>query len=258
MSKRSRPNWAEQLTVMRLLADVAALKGDPSAQRQHLIDELNALFHTRCGQFFAADGLAPGRPRSIRHQVLCRDPHPAFLRAAADLGQDLREETDPYCDHVIHEPATVQWWSRARVQAPADAGRKYAATLALEDAAGVTDGAVVAYRCGPGNERLVGVSLHRIRGEGNLRPLDHALLRFALREMRDLARRGHLPLDPPTPELPPRLAQVLERLLRGDGIKQVARELRLSVWTVREHVQRLYRHFGVNTREELMAKFVRN
>jgi DNA-binding NarL/FixJ family response regulator len=58
-------------------------------------------------------------------------------------------------------------------------------------------------------------------------------------------------------ELPPRLKQVLDRLLVGHPPKRIARELRLSVWTVREHVQRLYKRFDVNCREELMAKFVR-
>ena len=45
-------------------------------------------------------------------------------------------------------------------------------------------------------------------------------------------------------------------MLRGEGAKQIARELGLSVWTVREHIQRLYRHFGVRSRDELMSRFV--
>jgi DNA-binding NarL/FixJ family response regulator len=40
------------------------------------------------------------------------------------------------------------------------------------------------------------------------------------------------------------------------GVEQMARELGVSVWTVREHIQRLYRHFGVGGRDELMARFV--
>jgi len=256
MGKRTKPTADEQLQIMRLLADVAALKGDPSAQRQHLVDALNDLFHVRCGKFFVADGFAPGKARSIRHQVLGRDPDPAFLRAAAGIGQEITPDTEPYGDHMINDPTDLQSWSRARVLARPDARRKYAATLALEDAAGVEDGMVAVYRAGPGNDRMIGVSFHRVRGEGKLRPVDHVLLAFTVSELRDLARRGHLPLAGPTPQLPPRLQQVLDRLLAGDGVKRIARHYGLSVWTVREHVQRLYRHFGVSSREELMARFV--
>jgi DNA-binding CsgD family transcriptional regulator len=51
--------------------------------------------------------------------------------------------------------------------------------------------------------------------------------------------------------------QVLDRFLSGKAPKRIARELRLSPWTVREHDQRLYKHYAVSSREELMARFVR-
>ncbi|HEX8915792.1 MAG TPA: LuxR C-terminal-related transcriptional regulator [Humisphaera sp.] len=257
MSKSSTPTWAEQLQVMRLLADVAALRGDPPAQRQHLTDGLNALLRTRSGWFYVADGFKPGLTPSVRHRALGRDPDPAFMRAAAATGNEITIDAEPYGDHVLHDDRRLQTWSRARVLSHPDARRRYAGVLALEDAARVVDGSVAVYRDGPAGERVVGVALHRVRGEGKLRPREHALLAFAVRELRDLAARGHLPLGPAAPPgLPPRLRQVLDRLVRGDGVKQVARELGLSVWTVREHVQRLYRHFGVNSREELTARFV--
>ena len=64
----------------------------------------------------------------------------------------------------------------------------------------------------------------------------------------------------PRPELElhlsPRLRQTLARLLAGDSEKQVARHLALSKNTVHVYVKGLYRHFGVNSRGELLAKFV--
>jgi len=69
--------------------------------------------------------------------------------------------------------------------------------------------------------------------------------------------RGRLVLRPvETPDWPPRLRQVLDRLLVGQTPKRIARELGLSLWTVPDHVQRLYHHFGVSGRDELMARFV--
>jgi DNA-binding CsgD family transcriptional regulator len=56
--------------------------------------------------------------------------------------------------------------------------------------------------------------------------------------------------------LPPRLRQTLEWLLAGQSEKQIAAELRISPTTVHEHVGRIYRHFNVETRGELMSYFV--
>jgi DNA-binding NarL/FixJ family response regulator len=56
--------------------------------------------------------------------------------------------------------------------------------------------------------------------------------------------------------LSPRLQQTLARLLAGDSEKQVARHLALSKNTVHVYVKALYRHYNVNSRAELLAKFV--
>ena len=57
--------------------------------------------------------------------------------------------------------------------------------------------------------------------------------------------------------LTPRLRQALERLLAGDSEKQVAAALRVAPATAHEYVGRLYEHFGVASRAELMAYFLR-
>jgi DNA-binding CsgD family transcriptional regulator len=54
-----------------------------------------------------------------------------------------------------------------------------------------------------------------------------------------------------------RQKQTLHRLLAGDSEKQVAAELGLSRHTVHVHVKSLYKVFKVNTRNELLARFVR-
>jgi DNA-binding CsgD family transcriptional regulator len=56
--------------------------------------------------------------------------------------------------------------------------------------------------------------------------------------------------------LPPRLRPVLGRLLAGDAEKQAALKLGLSPHTVHEYTKVLYRTFSVNSRGELLAKFV--
>ncbi|MEM8875194.1 MAG: LuxR C-terminal-related transcriptional regulator [Planctomycetota bacterium] len=63
-----------------------------------------------------------------------------------------------------------------------------------------------------------------------------------------------------TPEtfggLSPRQTDVLRHLLTGMSEKEVARALHRSVETVHNHVRAIYQRFEVNSRGELMAKFI--
>ena len=59
------------------------------------------------------------------------------------------------------------------------------------------------------------------------------------------------------PHLPPRMRQTLLHLLHGDSEKQVAIKLGLSHHTVHVYVKSLYRHFGVSSRGELMARYIK-
>jgi DNA-binding CsgD family transcriptional regulator len=68
-----------------------------------------------------------------------------------------------------------------------------------------------------------------------------------------LARPG----EPSPAELAPRVRQVLRGLLHGDGDKQIAARLGLTRYTVNQYVKALFRHFGVQSRTELLARWVR-
>jgi PAS domain S-box-containing protein len=57
----------------------------------------------------------------------------------------------------------------------------------------------------------------------------------------------------PHPHLTPRQAEVLRLLEQGRSTKQIAQELHLSTETVRNHVRRLFRALGVNSRLEAVA-----
>ncbi len=59
------------------------------------------------------------------------------------------------------------------------------------------------------------------------------------------------------PKLSPRERQTLQYLLAGDSEKQVAAKLDISRHTVHIYVKTLYKHFGVNSRGELLAKCLR-
>jgi DNA-binding CsgD family transcriptional regulator len=58
-------------------------------------------------------------------------------------------------------------------------------------------------------------------------------------------------------DLAPRLRQTLELLVAGDSERQVALKLKISQHTVHVYVKQLYKRFGVNSRGELLARFIR-
>ena len=62
--------------------------------------------------------------------------------------------------------------------------------------------------------------------------------------------------DPELEALSPRLRKVLDGLLIGDSPKQIARVHGLTLATTYEYTKRLYRHFNVSGRGELLARFV--
>jgi DNA-binding CsgD family transcriptional regulator len=65
------------------------------------------------------------------------------------------------------------------------------------------------------------------------------------------------PAISPGPPLSPRERQTLELLLTGNAEKQIAARLDISRHTVHVYVKSLYKRFGVNSRSELLAKWVK-
>ena len=59
-------------------------------------------------------------------------------------------------------------------------------------------------------------------------------------------------------ELSPRMRETLHCLLSGDSEKQAAAKLGVSQHTVHVYVKQLYRKFNVNSRGELLARWVRS
>jgi DNA-binding CsgD family transcriptional regulator len=63
--------------------------------------------------------------------------------------------------------------------------------------------------------------------------------------------------EPSASELSPRQRETLQGLLEGLSEKQVAERLSVSRATLHEYVTAIYRRFGVNSRSELMARWIR-
>lgn len=63
--------------------------------------------------------------------------------------------------------------------------------------------------------------------------------------------------EPHPSQLGPRCRQVLACLLEGDSDKQIAKRLKISNFTVNDYVKTIFKHFGVLSRTELMARWIR-
>lgn len=87
---------------------------------------------------------------------------------------------------------------------------------------------------------------------------ERRLLHFFHAELGPLIGRVLVSVTEPRPDgLSRRLRQTLHCLLEGDSEKQIAARLGLSHATTHQYVTALYRHFGVQSRAELMAYAMR-
>lgn len=243
---------------MRLLADVSSLRHDPQLQKLRLIDGLNDLLRTQLGVWIEMDDWRPKRNPRAKAQILTSDPDPYWVRYMSDFTVNHSAHDDPYADHSIRSKARTQVWQFEPLVANAESQRRYGATLDMARKLKIRDGVVSILRMGESGDSIVGFSLQRRVEFGKLTKREMAVADLAIREIGDMIRRGSLCAQlEKQPALPPRLRDVLERLLRGQSPVLMARSMGISVHTLREHVGRLYMHFKVNSREELMAKFVR-
>lgn len=102
------------------------------------------------------------------------------------------------------------------------------------------------------------VTLSRAKGRRNFTARDCTVVREAVAAIAPLMG-GPLArfADPSPADLPPRARQVLACLLEGDGDKQVAARLRISTHTVNQYAKVIFQHFGVRSRTELLARWIR-
>jgi len=104
---------------------------------------------------------------------------------------------------------------------------------------------------------LISVWLMRARGERSFSGREQGTLAF-LNALLTRTVGARLSMRAPlSPRLGPRVRETLEALLQGDSEKQIAARFGLQRSTVHGYVRELYRRYGVRSRGELMARFVR-
>jgi DNA-binding CsgD family transcriptional regulator len=101
------------------------------------------------------------------------------------------------------------------------------------------------------DERFIGVGCFRSWGSRNFNERERALAQLFVEECTGwILRRGE------GDALTPRQRQTLRYLLEGNCAKEIAYKLGLSLYTVKEYVQAIYRAKGVTSQAELMARLL--
>ena len=175
------------------------------------------------------------------------------LKVGGDVEQALESVGVP--SYVLDTTGVVRWINPAAERLVGDVrGRQFTSVVAPEDrqrARELFSRKVLGSQATDATGVFVSTTGTRVAVEVSAVPLmngERVVGVFGLFEGR--------PDDTPTaphPHLTPRQVEVLRLLEQGRSTKQIAAELHLSTETVRNHIRRLFRALGVNSRLEAVA-----
>ena len=176
------------------------------------------------------------------------------LKVGGDVEQALEDVGVP--SYVLDTTGVVRWLNAAAERLVGDVrGRHFTSVVAPEDSRRARElFSRKVLGTSPATEAtgvLVSTAGTRVAVEISAVPLrsgETVVGVFGLIE----GRPDDSPTAPP-PHLTPRQVEVLRLLEQGRSTKQIAAELHLSPETVRNHIRRLFRALGVNTRLEAVA-----
>jgi DNA-binding CsgD family transcriptional regulator len=261
MGESKRLRLSDVRAVFGLVGECGELGLDSALWRAHMLVELLRL---------TGGKVAMGGPTRMHDRFSNAQPLPVI-----EVGWDGPREQGIFQQYMLDRmhlkdpaisrfgarlaslPAGVKSLTRSRRQLADD--RAWYASAAFCDylrPSGVDDGLMSLVLMADGQAH--GIALFRPPGERRFAARDRRLLHLFHTELAphllfDLAPPGCDPVS----RLPPRLREVLACLVEGDSERQAAVRLGLSPSTAHQYVKAIYRGLGVNTRGELMARFVR-
>ena len=243
--------------ILRLVGECRDLGADPVAWRLHLLTELCAEMGGRVGAGGEATGMA-------REQFI--------PLSTVDVGWENDGQRQAMIDWMQRQaesraPTALLPW-RAPIIGPLIMGRddvftddEWYSSVQFCDYMRRSELDHLVFSLQPvtfGSDHYCGLMIFRTLGERRFSRRHKFFLTTLHREIAPLVGRqlaaAH---EPSAMQLSPRLRQVLDCLLEGDSEKQVAARLGLSPQTVNQYVKAVYRHFLVNSRAELMARWIR-
>jgi DNA-binding CsgD family transcriptional regulator len=259
MSKSARLGASDFRAIFTAVGECRALGDDPAVWRNHFGRALARLVGADVVMMGETVGLQTGRPTSLGATFSLAEPGfdlSPWQTAYRELGPSGRGE--PTVDRVMARAAgPAGEVSAARALGERAWDRSLSCELYYR-AAGL-DANLFSFHPVPGApDAFSGIIVTRTAGRRAFGSRETNVIREAHATVVSLMSGPLARFTEPAPsDLPRRPRQVLKCLLEGDSDKQVARRLGLSPWTVNQYTKAIYRHFGVSTRAELLARWIR-
>ena len=254
-SRTHRLRLSDLRRLYRLVGEIRELRSHPTVQRQRMINGLCELIGAWHGFSVHFAHFTPEQWVQAASVVTGGAPDSRTLKWFAEWAAHNKLNDDPLVDACTRMRRPVGAIRRRDLQAAGlhNGGEIYHGWYEISD---LGDSLVsIHHRSGPTD--VAGIALHRERNDADFSVRDRKMMRLFMIELYRLYRDGELEAGQGELLLPPRQQQVLERLLHGHSAKQIAAAMGLSQRTVEEYARGLYEKFGVTTRAELMARFLR-
>jgi DNA-binding CsgD family transcriptional regulator len=243
--------------MLRLIAELTQLPPDPTQRMRHLLEGMGRMLRARAVWTTRYRSEGPGR-RIQPYAGLQIGWDASEFEAAMTIAAD-----DPLHDFVTEDMYQKNEWPAMFYTPRLDSRRKRKRAEAYarncEEVGGDLE-LIYNHPTGtPGHLSALGLQ----RPAGDRTPFSAREMQIAKLLWEQVGFLHAKPLAAVRDELwgtrlPTRPAQVLELVLTGQSVKQIARRLDLSRHTVNDHMKDLHRRFGVSSRGELMAAFVRH
>lgn len=162
------------------------------------------------------------------------------------IHQDLLSQSDPKITTAQHQLLTSAEWDRSPDYQ--EVMRTLGAEVVMHSF----------HRIPSETDVFEGICWFRGKGGNNFEDREIELIQIIHERMARLVGRPLARFDEPMPsELSHRARNVLVCVLDGDTDKEVSKRLSISQHTVNHYTKQIFSHFGVTSRTELLARWVR-
>lgn len=239
--------------LVRVLGETVAVEG-ANEQRSYLMRHLAEMLGADCWVWGVSPMLEPGKqPVYLFHQIggFEGERMSRFLEAVEH--PDTGQMTSPIIEAMLRSGSMV---TRSRQQIIPDERFLASPAYPAWAAAGIGP-LLIAIRPLPGYGISV-IGFYRKVEAQAFSARETKIAHIVLTEVPWLHEAG-LPhrAAATTPQLPPRCRLILNHLVRGRSRQEIANDLELSVQTVSGYIKQVYRHFGVHSQPELIARFTK-
>jgi DNA-binding CsgD family transcriptional regulator len=260
MTRRTAIGAPDYRALLELTGELGELASDPGLAALHLTSRLMAHLGADGAGFAEVDDFNPGAPSALL-RPLAVGLGSETERLAVNRAPAVACSADPGVAGLKRRFAASGQGALTALRsdlAPAHDYARSANIAEIRTAAHVTDTLYAVALVGRPTH-VAGLALWRTDSRRPFSPVERDALALFQRAVAGLYRRLGEPhrFAESLAGLSPRRRTVVLALLDGQSEKEVAHALQLSQHTVHEHVRALYVHFGVRSRPELMARFVR-